>query len=165
MLWIVLIQPNKKYDINIMPLKTYLFILILFMGCKCRFNKESSPTVYRSIESSKDNKVFIEKLHPQSPFLYLDGKEYHINEAWLEYAHLEKSYSDVQTSNICVVVTFYNQKNIGIDLHLYVNEMGTGVNRIWYAITSQEFKKDTIPMFYRETLGTKEKNKVFLLFK
>src|SRR5437868_8595112 len=90
---------------------------LLFSGCKCRLAKDPLPTVYRSIEASKENNAFIEELKPQFPFLKIEGKEYHIKNAWLEYSHLERNYSDIKMLNLSVVITFQYEPNSYLDFH------------------------------------------------
>lgn len=149
-----------------MPAKTWLFILsIVFFAFKCKLDKDPFPTVYRSIESSKRNNAFIGELQPNSHFLKIEGKNYYIKQAWLEHSHLERNVNDIPTLNICVVITLKYEPNTYLDFHSYVKELGNGQDRIWYNVSSEEFKKDTFSMYYRETVGAKEKNKVFLFYK
>jgi len=121
--------------------------------------------VYASIAISKENNAFINEFQPESPFLRMAGNKYTIEEAWVEHSHLERNFRDIPTYDQCLVINFHYETSDSVDLHSYIKEDGNGVARIWFNLSDEEYKKDTLVVHYRETLDSAKKNRTFLLFK
>lgn len=146
-------------------LGTYFIIICIISGCTFRFDRHIGITTYSSIQESKKNGVFITEFKPQQPFFIIEGKEYNIKEAWLEHAHVELDFSDKQTLDTCFVASIDNVRKENTDLHYYVKEMGNGPGKIWFAITNDNYKNDTIFVYYRDQIESPKKNKKFLFTK
>jgi hypothetical protein len=154
---------NKGANYNFMK-QVIALILILCVSpkCKCRLATDPTSKPYTSIAISKENNAFIAEYSPQSPYLMLNQKKIYIKEAWLEHSHLERNFRDIFTVDSCIVI---NTDGGATDLRIYVKEMGNGSERIWFNLSWEGKRRDTIVLFYRNSLGVKEKNKEFLFFK
>jgi len=136
----------------------FMAFFTFFLGCKCRVAKNLPPMPYWSIAKSTE-------YQPQSSYLSLGGKNYYIKEAWIEHPHLEKNFRDLPGENYCFVMSFHTDSADLTDLHSYVKEMGNGPDNVWFNLPWNKEIKDTIVVYYRETLDSTNKNKIFLLFK
>ena len=145
----------------------YIFFLLpAILGCKCRIAKnQTMPKAYWSIKSSNENNAFYHQYIPVVPYLEIENKKYYIKEAWIERSHLENNFSDELLNYYCFVMNVYSESPVQIDLYNYVKEMGNGSNRIWFNLLKNEENKDTMIIYYKQTLDTKKKEKRFLLIK
>jgi hypothetical protein len=149
-----------------MKILTFLSLICMpFFGCKCRLAKNPLPTVYGSMAISKENNAFINEFQAESAYISMRGNKYYIEEAWVERTHLEKNFRDIFTGDRCLVINFHFEKNDTVDLHSYVKEDGNSVARIWFNLSDEDYTKDTLVVYYRETLDSAKKNKTFLFFK
>ncbi|MES1181379.1 MAG: hypothetical protein ABUL44_01150 [Flavobacterium sp.] len=144
--------------------------LILFFSCKFQISDDPKPWPYESIRISKKNGAFISEYVPQAPYLKMGGKNYKVNEAWVEHTHVKMDFYDSITPNAALVVDFYYNTSLRTDLKKYVKEMGNGVSTIWFNLSPQDYVddsqiKDTLIIQYRESLDSVKKNRTFLLFK
>jgi hypothetical protein len=121
--------------------------------------------VYRSIEESKEKKVFVNEFRPEEPFLELRGKKYYIERAWVELGHYEENFKYVYRGDHTIVINFRYEKGDSIDLHSFIREEGNGISRAWVNLEEDEYAKDTLRIKYRETLDSPKKNLIFLFFK
>ena len=142
-----------------------VMVLVMTRGCKCQLAKEPSLVPYQAFDESKENNAFLLEYFPEKPYLEIEGKKFDIKKAWIENAHLRKTFRDEIASNVrCFVMTLnYNPKQ-NMELKEYINELGNGSTRVWFFL-EYKFKSDTIKLNYRHSLNQPEKSDIFLLFK
>ncbi len=135
----------------------------------CRLAKDPAPRPSPSIEASKKDTVFIDEYQPELPYLRIEGKNYKIKEAWIEHPHLERNEGHIPLKKDYVFVMTFDPRQYltdSIDFRMYTRDLASGNWDIWFFLHGDAKKniKDTITLYYRETLITKEQKK-FLLFK
>ncbi len=151
---------------KLLKMKPIIFasgLLLLILGC--RLAKDPTPQPSSSIKESQEYNVFLNEYQPQFPYLNIEGKEFKIREAWVEHPHLKRNDGHFPLKkDYDFVMTFDHRLDDSTDFKMYTKDLTSGNWEIWFFLLEKDYVKDTLTLYFKEKLNSKEQKK-FLLFK
>ena len=143
-----------------MKFQMCVFAFIIFIA-GCRRATDPTPQPSASIEQSKKDDLFFHEYQPQDPYLRIEGYDFKIKEAWTELTHQETTWGIIRGKGYDFVMTFEDNPDT-LNFQSYTKTFSYGSHKIWFFLTHDKYKEDTLILKYADRSTTKDKDTLIL---